>query len=252
MEADADLVNYGKKHPLEEEIDNLLVDDEKAMRDIAGRVPYDAIIVMANTERYGGGGIYNSYCIFTADDSRSESTFLHEFGHSFANIADEYYNAVVSYDEFFPPGVEPLESNITSLLDPENIKWKDLLSPGIEIPTPWGQEEIEALRRQKEANGKKIKARIDKLKARGRNKDRLDKLQKKIADADSKIDEDIKQIKAEYKEKYKDRIGAFEGAGYTAKGLYRSQINVGFFSNSQYNPVSRRAIEHVIGHYVEH
>jgi len=229
----------------------LLVDDEKAMRDIAGRVPYDAIIVLANTVRYGGGGIYNSYCIFTADDSRSESIFLHEFGHSFANLADEYYSSAVSYNEFFPTGVEPLESNITSLPDPDNIKWKDLLSPGIEIPTPWGQEEIEALHRQKEANGKKIKARIDKLKARGQNADRLDKLQEKIAEADSKIDEQIRRIKARYKEKYKDKIGAFEGAGYTAKGLYRSQINVGFFSNSQYNPVSRRAIEHVIRHYVE-
>ena len=229
----------------------LLVDDEKAMRDIAGRLPYDAIIVMANTTRYGGGGIYNSYCIFTSDDSRSESIFLHEFGHSFANLADEYYKAAVSYDEFFPPGVEPLESNITALLDPENIKWKDLLSPGIEVPTPWGQEEIEALRRQKAEGGGKIKARIDKLNAKGRSADRLDKLRKKIAKADGKIDEEIKRIKAEYREKYKDKIGAFEGAGYTAKGLYRSQINVGFFSNSQYNPVSRRAIERVIGHYTD-
>lgn len=229
----------------------LLVDDEKAMRDIAGQVPYDAIIVLANTTRYGGGGIYNSYCIFTADDSRSESIFLHEFGHSFANLADEYYNSAVAYDEFFPPGVEPLESNITSLLDTENIKWKDLLSPGIEIPTPWGQEEIEALRRQKEDNGKKIKARIDKLKAKGKNKERLDKLQKKIAEADGKINGEIRRIQAKYREKYKDKIGAFEGAGYTAKGLYRSQINVGFFSNAQYNPVSRQAIENVIGHYAD-
>lgn len=198
----------------------LLVDDEKVMRDIAGRVPYDAIIVLANTSRYGGGGIYNSYCIFTSDDRNSETIFLHEFGHSFANLADEYYNAAVSYDEFFPAGVEPLESNITALLDPENIKWKDLLSPGIEVPTPWGQEEIESLRRQKTG-------------------------------PDSKIDEEIKRIEAKYRAKYKDKIGAFEGAGYTAKGLYRSQIKVGFFSNSQYNRVSRRAVERVIGHYID-
>ncbi len=229
----------------------LLVDDEKAMRDIAGRVPYDAIIVMANTARYGGGGIYNSYCIFTADNSRSESIFLHEFGHSFANLADEYYSAAVAYDEFFPRGVEPLESNITSLLDPENIKWKDLLSPGIEVPTPWGQEEIESLRRRKEDGAGKIKARIEKLNAKGRSADRLDRLRKRLAEAGSKIDEEIKQVKAEYREKYKDKIGAFEGAGYTAKGLYRSQIKVGFFSNSQYNPVSRRAVERVIGHYID-
>ncbi len=229
----------------------LLVDDEKAMRDIAGRLPYDAIIVLANTTRYGGGGIYNSYCIFTSDDSRSESIFLHEFGHSFANLADEYYNSAVSYDEFFPPGVEPLESNITALLDPENIKWKDLLSPGIAVPTPWGQEEIEALRRLKAEGTRKIKARIDKLNAKGRGADKIARLRKKLAEADSKINKEIKQIEAEYREKYKDKIGAFEGAGYTAKGLYRSQIKVGFFSNSQYNPVSRRAVEQVISHYTD-
>jgi len=229
----------------------LLVDDEKAMRDVAGTCPYDAIIVMANTDRYGGGGIYNSYCIFTADDSRSETIFLHEFGHSFANLADEYYNAAVSYDEFFPPGVEPLEPNITALLDPDNIKWKDLLSPGIEIPTPWGQEEIEALRLKKEQATRKIKDKIDRINAKGKDADKTDKLQKKIDETRSMIDEEIRRIQARYREMYKGKVGAFEGAGYTAKGLYRSQINVGFFSNSQFNPVSRRAIQRLISYYAD-
>ena len=227
----------------------LLVDDNKAMRDIASHVAYDRIIVLANTSRYGGGGIYNNYAIFTADDHRSESIFLHEFGHAFAYIADEYYNSTVSYNDYYPAGVEPIEENITALLDAENVKWKHLLSPGIEIPTPWGQEEIQALNDKKTRTTQKLQTRIEKLKEQDGKEKQIEKLTSKITLSNNQIDEEIREVKTKYQEKYKDKIGVFEGAGYSAKGLYRSRLTVGFFTNNQYNEVSQIAIQKVIDHY---
>ncbi|MEI7811697.1 MAG: M64 family metallopeptidase [Ignavibacteria bacterium] len=67
----------------------LLTEDNKAMRDLAAHVPYDAIYIMVNHNRYGGGGIYNLFCTFTSDNQWHEYLFLHESGHSFAGLADE-------------------------------------------------------------------------------------------------------------------------------------------------------------------
>ncbi|NOZ13074.1 MAG: peptidase M64, partial [Acidobacteria bacterium] len=117
----------------------LLTEDNRDLRDIAGIVPYDIAVVMVNSPRYGGGGIYDFFCVFTADNPYRDYLFLHEFGHAFAGLADEYYSSSVTYDEFYPKGVEPLEPNITALLNPEHVKWQKLLTPGIQIPTPWNK-----------------------------------------------------------------------------------------------------------------
>jgi len=109
--------------------------DNKAMRDIAGKVPYDHLIVLANSAKYGGGGFYNSYCLFTSDNKRSEEIFTHEFGHSFAGLADEYISEDY-FDVYYTRGIEPLEPNITAYLNPNHIKWADLLTPGVHLPTP--------------------------------------------------------------------------------------------------------------------
>ena len=101
----------------------MLIEDGHRLREVAAEVPYDAIVVMVNSKRYGGGGIYNDYCVTTVDNERSKAVFVHEFGHSFAGLADEYYASDVSYNDFYPKGVEPLEPNITALLDPHHVKW---------------------------------------------------------------------------------------------------------------------------------
>ena len=119
----------------------VLTEDNKALRDIAGHVPYDALVIMINQKRYGGGGIYNAFCTCTVGNEWYEYLFLHEFGHSFTGLADEYYTSDVAYNEFYPSGVEPREPNITALLDPKNVKWKT--APGIAIPTPWEKEEFD-------------------------------------------------------------------------------------------------------------
>ena len=113
--------------------------DNKAMRDIAGTVPYDHVIVLANTEKYGGSGFYNSYTLFTSDNKRSEEIFTHEFGHGFAGLADEYVRESY-FDVYYTRGVEPLEPNITAYLNPDYVKWARLLTPGIPLPTSAEEE----------------------------------------------------------------------------------------------------------------
>jgi hypothetical protein len=88
--------------------------------------PFDAIYVIVNTTTYGGGGIYNYYGLSMSDHALSKEVFVHEFGHSFAGLADEYYNSEVAYINMYPEGVEPWEPNITTLVDFES-KWKDMM-----------------------------------------------------------------------------------------------------------------------------
>lgn len=97
--------------------------DNHTMHRIAAQVPYDTIVVLINTKRYGGGSICLDYCTSSVDHPTSPLVFLHEFGHSFAYLADEYIGGV-AYNDMYPIGVEPVEPNITRELDPNKIKWK--------------------------------------------------------------------------------------------------------------------------------
>jgi hypothetical protein len=123
----------------------VLTEDNKSLRDIAGHVPYDALYIMVNSSRYGGGGIYNFYCVYTSDNMDSDYLMVHEFGHSFFGLADEYYTSSTAYNDFYSPDYEPAEPNITALKNPENVKWQDLLSEGIAVPTPWAKAEFDSL-----------------------------------------------------------------------------------------------------------
>lgn len=100
----------------------------KNMHDRLCCVPYEHIIILANTDTYGGGGIYNSYTLTTAHHPAFKPVVVHEFGHSFAGLADEYYYDD-QYVEYYYPGTEPWEQNITTLADFES-KWKDMLDAG--------------------------------------------------------------------------------------------------------------------------
>ncbi len=109
--------------------------DTRSIYDIAANVPYDAIFVLVNSKRYGGGGFYNHYCEGTVDNQYSKIVAVHEFGHSFAGLADEYYNSEVSYSGFYNLKVEPWEANLTTNIDFES-KWKAMVTPGLPLPTP--------------------------------------------------------------------------------------------------------------------
>lgn len=106
--------------------------DNETMKTLAGQVPYDQIYILANTKKYGGGGIFNSYCVSTTGNSYSSDVIIHEFGHGFAGLADEYaYDGTDNYSL----EVEPWKPNITTLVDFE-AKWKDMLGKKTPVPTP--------------------------------------------------------------------------------------------------------------------
>ncbi|MDR3127181.1 MAG: IgA Peptidase M64 [Tannerellaceae bacterium] len=98
-----------------------------AISDARWNVPCDALIILVNTEVYGGAGIYNFYATAAADNARSPHVFVHELGHSFGGLADEYFTSEVAYDNFYALDQEPWEPNITTLVHFED-KWGDLLA----------------------------------------------------------------------------------------------------------------------------
>lgn len=109
--------------------------DNKIMRDLAANAPYDQVYILANDPKYGGGGIFNQYCLSVNSKLAAAKIIIHEFGHGFAGLGDEYYNSEVAYSEFYPTNIEPWEPNITTLVNFES-KWKHLLADSIPIPTP--------------------------------------------------------------------------------------------------------------------
>lgn len=116
--------------------------DNQSIRNLAGMVPYDQIYILANTSKYGGGGIYNFYCVSSTDDSFSSDVIIHEFGHGFAGLGDEYYNDEESYEEFYNLDIEPWEPNLTTLVDFDS-KWKDMIKKKTPIPTPVEEKYID-------------------------------------------------------------------------------------------------------------
>lgn len=117
----------------------LMTDNIFKVRNLASVVPYDHIIILANTSIYGGGGIYNFYATLPSDNLHSDFLLIHELGHSFAGLADEYYNSEFGVSNFYPLNVEPWEPNITTLVNFQN-KWKDKISENTPIPTPLTNE----------------------------------------------------------------------------------------------------------------
>ena len=171
----------------------LMTEANKAVRDVAANTPYDAIFIMANTSRYGGGGIYNLYASFVADNEYDEYVLVHEFGHSFAGLGDEYYSSAVAYNDIYPRGVEPWEPNITAQTHRAKIKWRDLIKAKTPIPSSETDPACEG------------------------------------------------------------EVGLFEGAGYSAKGLYRGAADCKMFGKGV-NPfcaVCMRAVDKTIRRFLK-
>jgi len=169
----------------------LTTQDIKAVNDYAAAVPHDNIVVLINSERYGGGGVYNYYTGTTTGHPLSPKVFVHEFGHGFAGLADEYYTSTVAYDEFYPLNVEPWEPNITTRVNFDS-KWKKLIAKDTPVPTP-------------------------------------------------------------AEEKYINVTGLFEGGGYSAKGIFRSEMDCRMKSNGSkgYCSACRNAVKEMIEFYIK-
>jgi hypothetical protein len=164
----------------------LTTSDMKRVCDKAAAIPYDQIIVLVNSARYGGGGFYNYLNVCTAGNKLSSKVFIHEFGHSFAGLADEYYTSEVAYEDYYNLKVEPWEPNLTTLVNFDS-KWKSMVDSVTPIPTP-------------RYSG------------------------------------------------YESKVGAFEGGGYVAKGIYSPMEDCRMKSNTtnHFCPVCIKAIKDVI------
>ena len=165
----------------------------KDLHDWLAGTPYEHIIVLVNTSKYGGGGILNSYNLSMTHNTWFKPVVVHEFGHSFAGLADEY-----AYEEeqipMYPHDVEPWEPNITTRVDFHN-KWENLIKKNTKIPTP------------------------------------LSKNEKDIV----------------------SKVGLFEGAGYSTKGVYRGTQDCRMRTNQtpEFCPVCQQALQKVIDFYTK-
>jgi len=230
----------------------MLIQNDHRLHEIAAQVPYDVIVVLVNSKRYGGGSIGLDYCVTTVDHASSRQVFVHELGHSFAGLADEYYASDVAYNDFYPKGVEPLEPNITALLDPANVKWKDLLSPGIGVPTEYGKEKIEALQAQRRKNREAQAQEVGQAKQQGQAEAQVKKIEAKYREADKALAKQIEDVRKPYAY-LNDKVGVFEGAGYASKGLYRSMVYCLMISSpkDEFCLVCQRAIARMIDYFTE-
>jgi uncharacterized protein len=209
----------------------VLTFDNRALRDIAQWAPYEFVEILINAETYGGGGIQGNYATVAVDSDWADYLFVHEFGHHFAALADEYYTSPV---EYLPATtiVEPWEPNVTALLDPAALKWRDLVERDQALPTPWPKTEFEA--RQRDFQARRLKIRAER-----RPESEMSALFREERDATTKL------LGSSGKT---GQVGAFQGANYDAKAYYRPEIDCVMFTRDDvpFCRVCQRAIEQVI------
>jgi hypothetical protein len=210
---------------------------DEAVHEAAAQAPYDTLILLANSRKYGGGGIFNLWNTAAVDSAESAYVVVHEFGHSFAGLADEYYTSQVAYEKFNPAGSDPWEPNVTALLDPQRLKWGDLVAAGTPIPTPWNQEAYDKLVLGYEAIRHE-------LREKNAPEEQMEALFQEVRE---------KTTPMLHAEKYFGKTGAFQGANYEAKGMYRPELDCIMFSRNpkSFCSVCERAIERVIRMYAE-
>lgn len=211
----------------------VLSTDNREMRRIASSAPYDFVEILTNTETYGGGGIYGLYATAAANSEWAGYLFIHEFGHHFAGLADEYYTSSVAY-ETSGEIIEPYEPNVTALLDPENLKWQHLVKEDTPLPTPWPKEAYD----EHSLATQKVRAQ---MRANNVSEAEMNELFRTNQDV---VEEMFSAAPN------RDVVGAFEGANYRMTGNYRSELNCLMFTRTDhFCQVCSDAIEKVIDEY---
>ncbi len=212
----------------------VLTFDNKRMREAAAAAPYEFVEIIVNDRKYGGGGIFNLYATVAADNAFTPYIYVHEFGHHFAGLADEYYTSPVAY-EGATDRPEPWEPNVTA--DPHGTRWKDLIGQGTPLPTPWPKDAFEA-------GQKEIQARRAQIRAQKRPEKEMEALFREERERTTKL---------LGSSPYADKVGAFEGAMYESAGYYRAQADCIMFTRDEvgFCAVCRRAINRIIDLYTE-
>ena len=187
----------------------------KAMHEALNGIPYEHIMVIVNTDLYGGGGIHNNYHIAAAHNQHTLPVTVHEFGHSFGALADEYFYSGEE-DDTYPLDIEPWPANITTLVD-FNSKWASMVKPGTPIPTPTEDDNLNRDQKMKKAAEKAKKGK------KGKN--------------EAAVTEEI--------------VGVYEGGGYKAKGIYRPVVTCRMRDNyhPKFCPVCEAALTRLIDFY---
>jgi hypothetical protein len=213
----------------------VLTHDNRRLRDVAGSAPYDFLEILVNDAQYGGGGIHQFQATASVDSGFAEYVFIHEFGHHFAGLADEYYTSDVAYETGAAEHVEPWEPNVTALHDPVRLKWADLVTAGTPLPTPWEKTAFEK-------RSQEVQVRRRQLRETGAPERLMDELfREELAWSTAFLGG----------MPYSGRVGAFEGASYEARGLYRPEADCIMFTRNPagFCRVCRRAIDRVIDQY---
>ena len=214
----------------------VLTTANEKIRDLASEVPYDFILILVNANRYGGGGIFQLYatCFATGETPatawQADYVFVHEFGHSFAGLGDEYYSSSVAYNDFYQKGIEPWEPNIASDISRDNLKWRDLVNADAALPTPWRKIVYDSMETERGKLKRDTEGYAEKRQA--------------ILDMEREVLTDHTR---------NGIVGAFEGAGYSSTGLYRPSLDCRMFSLSltDFDPVCSRAINRMIDFYTK-
>ena len=211
----------------------VLTYDNRAFRDIAAHAPYDAVEILVNNETYGGGGIFGLYSTASAGSAWAGYLFVHEFGHHFAGLADEYSTSPVAYEPARYT-VEPWEPNVTALADPAALKWAEFATASSPVPTPWPKTEYEETMRA-------FQAERAELRRVGRPEAEMNALFTKVQSFVDSLFVEAPDSAA---------IGAFEGAYYAASGYYRPAMNCLMFTRHEaFCPVCAAAVEATIDLY---
>lgn len=208
--------------------------ENRRWRDVAAWAPYEAVEILVNAETYGGGGIFNLHSTVAVDNDWADYVFVHEFGHHFAALADEYYTSPEVYLSN-EQVIEPWERNVTALADPETLKWRAVVAHGTRLPTPWPKEEFEAFQQD-------YQARRLEIRAQGRPESEMSALFREERNFTTALFSKVE---------HRGAIGAFQGANYDAKFFYRPALDCVMFARDEvpFCRVCQQAIEEVIGLY---
>jgi hypothetical protein len=212
----------------------VLTFDNRALREVAAWAPYEFVAILVNADTYGGGGIFGAFATVAVGSDWADYVFVHEFGHHFAGLADEYYTSPVAYE---PAAVvvEPWQANVTALLEGQPLKWRELVRAGTPVPTPWPKHDFEDRQRDFQARRKQIRA--------GRRPERdMNALYR---------EEQAYTTRLLGPARHAADVGAFQGANYDARAYYRPQLDCVMFTRDAvpFCRVCQHALEQVIDLY---
>lgn len=239
---------------------------DRQVRVAASNAPYDALVILVNSDVYGGSGIFNNVAVVAAESPWAPFLLAHNLGQSLAGLAVENF----TWDWASPGGgffsySEPWQKNITLGDDAATIKWRDLLTPGVALDTPWKKSDYESL-------GRNFRDRERALRAERRPESDFDALRreekvsstallagKEREEGDDENEEEEEGVAGEEPrtpnstEPVSPIVGAYEGAKHNSSLFNRPQLDCVMFSRNDVDfcAVCRRELESVIALYTK-